>query len=481
MTSATEHARILIAGILPNRSDRLDRALRDLTPSQIPDLMLSNLFRLLEGYAEQVQGILTRDALVSMLQATRADAGTMAAYQETYDELQGRQVDDATFRWSLIQIRELAAERSTKLALTQGMQILTKGLDDTNGESLQGHQAARSHLLSSFADIDRDLSMQDAPEGDIRQEGKEILANYDAQEQARREGRGLGINFGVPALDAKLGGLHFGELTLLVGFTSDGKTSLCVQLAWSAAVEQGRNVVFFTTETIREQVRRRIIARHSCLPLFGLGDGINSRDIKDGTLNPEERHRFQRVVEDFNDNTGYGKIYVCQVPRGADMSYIESKVSRLSQQMDFDLCIVDYLALLKPERSRQTVREELSGILKGSKQMGTTAHNGRGIAVVSPWQVSRAARIEAERVGHYNLDATSETAETSNSSDNIISLLAPLDNEQRHCKIMAQLMKHRDGAKANAIELMVDYATNKFTGPRVIRSGVDELLNPISY
>src|SRR5690349_21718158 len=64
VTSSVEHARIILAAIIPNRTDLLDRALRDLTPEQIPDRSLANLFTMLERYSEVTQGsILTRSAL----------------------------------------------------------------------------------------------------------------------------------------------------------------------------------------------------------------------------------------------------------------------------------------------------------------------------------------------------------------------------------------------------------------------------------
>lgn len=464
MTSRYEHSRILLAAIIPNRPDLLERALKDLTPEQIPDRILSNLFGLLERYSEKTGSIITRAALDDIFTGSKIDAGTIAAMQETYDELAGITPDDAAFLWSLNQLRELAAEHATNEALGEAMEILTRGVPGEKGEVLRGHGAARAHLMTRFADIDRDLSLQDAPEGDMRNEGREILAEYQAQKKLRLEGKAGGIQFGVPALDERVGGLHPGELTLVVGYTSDGKTSLSVQLAWSAVVEQKKNVLFLTTETIRSQVRRRLIARHSCLPQFGAGDGLNSRAIKEGTLNPFQEEIFEACVDDFDSNTDYGRCYIAQVPRAASMPYIESKGLRVARQMNVDLIVMDYLALLKAERKRTTDREELSGILKASKQMSTSFADGAGVPFVSPWQVSRTARAEAEKLGYYTLSALSETAETSNSADTIISLLAPLDNESRCCKIKAQLMKHRDGEKANSIELMVDYATSKFTG-----------------
>lgn len=464
MTTASEHARILLAAIIPDRKDLLELALRDLIAEQIPDRVLGNLFTLLMRYHEVTGAVLTRAALGDQLARNKVDAGTTAAYQEIYDELHDRQADDAAFRWSAQQIRELAAERATNETLTEGAQILTQGLEAERGEILRGHVDARAHVLNRFSEIDRNLSMQDAPEGEIRGEGKEIIAEYNAKEAAQKAGLGTGITFGVPPLDLRVGGLHPGELILIVGYTSDGKTSMCVQLAWSAAVEQRKNVLFLTTETIRNQVRRRLIARHSCLPHFGLGSGLNSADIKHGTLSAQEKSKFIEVVNDLDSNPGYGRQYIAQVPRNATMSYIESKVLRVSRHMQVDLVIMDYLALLRPERQRATTREELSGMLKSAKQVSTTSNDGLGVPFVSPWQVSRAARAEAEEKQCYTLAALSETAETSNSADTIVSLLAPLNNESRTTGVKAQLLKHRDGEKANSIELSVDFATSRFSG-----------------
>lgn len=478
-SSSTDHARNILAAIIPDRHELLDRALRDVTVEQILDPQLSTLFKLLEYYNDKVSGaVLTRAALTDMLGRNGTDAGTVAALQETYDELAQLTVDEPAFLWSIEQLRELAALRSTRETLTLGMEVLTKGAYDGD-EHVRGHAAARAYVLTRFADIDRDLSMQDAPEGDMRDEGKDILAEYRKQKQLRAEGKGTGIQFGVQALDERVGGLHNGELVLLVGFTSDGKTGMACQLAWSSAVEQGKNVLFLTTETIRSQVRRRLISRHSCLPHFGIPDGLNSRDIKEGTLTEQQEQKLVEVVDDFDRNGSYGRLYIAQVPRAASMGYIESKALRVRRSMPVDLVIMDYLALLKSERKRVTDREELSGILKAAKQFSTTFNDGAGVPFVSPWQVSRTARAEAEKLGYYTLNALSETAETSNSADTIISLLAPLDNESRRCKVKSQVMKHRDGEKANSIELMVDYATSAFTGAYQRSYAPDMAFNPL--
>jgi replicative DNA helicase len=463
LTSATEHTTTLLAAIIPDRRDLLDRALRYLTPEHFPEQTMRNIFVMLERYGEVTGAIMTRAALSDMLAGARADAGKVALYEETYDLLYATQANEADFRWALEQIRELAAERATGAALTQAMEILTRGAEGEHGENLRGHADSRTHALQRFAQIDRDLTMQESPEGDMRAEGEDILADYALRKQAAAAGRMVGIEFGIPELDNKMNGLNNGELHLLVGFTGEGKTSLVVQLAWNAAIKQGRNVVILTTETLRTQVRRRLVARHSCLEHFNIPKGLNSRDIKMGLLNPDQERQLSEVVTDFTHNPGYGHVYIVQVPRGATMGYCESKLTRIQRMFNIDLAIMDYFALLKPERRRPDDRQELGSILKDGKQLAVTFNDGAGFPFVTPWQVSRSARQEAERTGYYTASALSETAEASNSADGIISLLAPLDNDQRYAKVKMQVMKNRDGEKANAIEVQVDYATGWFS------------------
>lgn len=463
MTSAFEHGQTILAAIIPDRRDLLDKTLRHLVPEHFVDPVHRNLFLLLERYFERTGAVLTRSALGDLLASARADSGKFLNYVETFELLAAKPVDDSEFTWSLHQIRELAADRATGVALTEAMEILTRGQTNEQGEVIRGHAEARAAVLHRFAEIDRSLAMQEAPEGDMRTEADDILADYALRKSLRLSNQSAGINFGIPPLDDKIGGINPAELVLAAAYTNEGKTSLMVQLAWHAAVVQGRNVVVLTTETIRSQVRRRVIARHSCVEHFGLKRGLNSRQIKDGSLTPEQEKVLAAVVHDFETNPGYGTVYIVQVPRGATVGYVESKLVRIQRQFPIDLAIMDYLALLRPERRRNSEREELGGMLKEAKQVCTTFNDGAGIPIVSPWQVNRTARAEAERLGGYTSAGLAETAEASNSADLIISLLAPLDNDSRIANLKMQVLKNRDGEKASSIDVLVDYATSHFS------------------
>lgn len=461
MATASEHATRVFSAVIPDRKDLLDTILLRLSPEVFSEQLHKNFFSLLEHYSTVAGGVLSRGALEEMLSAA-ADPGKVELYLETYDLYAETRVDESDFAWSVEQLRELTADRSTKEVLADAMEIVSKGKEVSRGLVLEGHEDARSYAMEQFSLIDRDLMQAESPEGDMRQERIDILSDYAEKKRRRLEGKQEGINFGITELDSILGGLQRGELALAVAYTSDGKSSLCVQLAWHAAVKQGKNVVFFTTETVQEVIRRKIVARHSKEPQFGLPDGLNTRDLKAGTLNDVEEVRLQEVVLDLEQNPAYGKIYIVQVPREASVTTIEQRLSRLQRQFQVDLCIVDYLAQFRAAERIDSYRERLTSILKDAKRMAVTFNNGQGVPFISPWQINRQWYDVAQTQGLYTKQSLAETSEAERSPDVIVSLLGPNDNTDRVRELKGQILKNRDGETTNSLRIEVDYATSTF-------------------
>ena len=463
MASPAEHAQVVLSAIIPDRRDLLERAITFLTPEHFPEPPQANLFRFLQHYSDRTGGaVIPLKYLSDNLRASdKVDAGKALQYEEMWELAAAQTPGDDEFAWSMEQLRDLAAKQATGEALTESMEILRNGKQE-GAEFLQGHEAARQRLLEAFQEIDRELTRQESPEGDMRAEYSELLDDY-AQVKARRlAGTGLGIRTGVEELDRKIGGFQRGELILSVGYSSDGKSSFCVQTAWSAAVEQGKNVVFLTTETVRNTIRRRLISRHSKLPQFGLAEGLNSWDLKSGTLPEELEGPYREVVRDLTKNPAYGHLFVAQIPRAATVASLDQRLHRIQRQFDIDLIVLDYAALLSSGLRRQSMREELSQILKDCKLLAVNFNNGNGVPLMSPWQVNRAAREQAEQDGQYSTRGLSETAEATNSPDLILGMLAPTDNTNRYADVMFQIMKARDGETANGIVVEADYATCTF-------------------
>lgn len=462
MPTESEHASAIFSGILPHRKDLLEKAQARLRDEHFVEPLHKGMFTLLNHYYKVNSSVLSASALEDLTR--KLDVGKRNLYREAFVAFSQAKVTDADFLWSLDQLRERVTEKKTLELLNESVEILTKGKTDNRGEVLQGAKDTKTYLSDGLASIDRELALQDAPEGNMRDERDEMLQEYQQNKQALLDGSSRGIEFGIPALDDKTGGMKNGELTLVAGYSNDGKSSFMVQIAHHCAVNQGKNVVIMTTETLRPQMRRKILARHSKMPIFQIPDGLNTRDLKRGSLSAELERKLEEVTTDLANNPEYGVIYIAQVPRNSSISEIEQHLYRLQSEFHIDLVVIDYLALLTSSKNRTTDREILSGIIKETKQVATTFNDGRGVPIISPWQVTRVARENAEKLGHYSSASLSETAEATNSPDLIISLLAPTDNTNRFAELTMQILKSRDSETANDILVDVDFATSCFTG-----------------
>lgn len=89
-----------------------------------------------------------------------------------------------------------------------------------------------------------------------------VLGTADA---IYRRGGGLsGISTGYAALDAMLGGLHPGELTILAARPAMGKSALAAAIGANVAGD-GLPAGFFSLEMTAEQIAARIVAEGGCV------------------------------------------------------------------------------------------------------------------------------------------------------------------------------------------------------------------------
>ncbi len=465
---ASDHGKVVLSAILAGGGSikALDYALARITPEHLVDPVQRTLFIICQRYADQTRGVLSRAALGDLLRDR--EPGKALMYAEYYDAMAAAPPALDQFLHSVTQLRELAAERSTGEALAQGMEILRNGARDERGRELRGHEDARAYVLAELAAVERDSGLASSPEGDIRRESDDLHARYAKAKELRLQGTAPGVSFGLEALDARFpGGLNPGELCLVCGWTSAGKSSVCAHLAWHLSTQQGRNVVIFTTETLRPQVHAKIVARHSRQPQFGLPQGLNSRDIRSGWLDERGERALRQVLSDFGSNPDYGRCYVVQVPRRGTLSGMESRLQAISRQFRPDLVIIDYLQLFYPDRSRRESgeREDQSGIVKDAKQVAATFAQGTGVPVVSPWQVNRVGRERLKEAGGYSLENMAGTQEAANTADIVLGLVDPLNDTShgRNVPIELTVMKNRDGERGGTFRLTADFATSFFS------------------
>jgi replicative DNA helicase len=463
---AQQHGDIVLAAVIggTGSTKALDFIGTKLTPEHFPDKRQQDLLKLLARYAAQTHGIMGRAALEDFLRdkapGSRLD---LVAY---YDLLAAAPMPTKDqFVHSVGQLAELAADRDTGDVLAAGLEILRHGVQDSLGAELRGHADARLYVSARLAEVERDLHLSDSPEGDARDDADDVLASYAHAKALRASGQVPGVLFGIPALDAYVeGGIGPGEMALLLSWTSVGKSRLCVQHAWDAAVEQGKNVVYFTTETLRPDICRALVARHSRLPKFGLAEGLNDRKIRAGALTPAEEQALAAVIDDFKYGP-YGRLRVVQMPEHCTMSGLSGRFEAISRMFTPELVIADYLQLFIPERQRRdgSEREDQSGILKSAKRWCASCLGGKGVPFVTPWQVNKTGRQSMKASGVFELEDAHGTSEAAKTPDLVLALMDEEDTSGgRNAPLRIKALKVRGGPRGQSFPLLADYATCYF-------------------
>lgn len=450
---------LVLGGILPSFTGRLARARIRLTADHFYSENHKSIYTVLERFYDKYGVVLDPDLFSDLLAKRNQGSGAakVVVLEQLYQQLAAMPVSESRFMYGLDELISRQSQRATGEAISEAYEILERGWEDPNGkpgEVLEGHSAARQHLYARLSEIDRAEFGEHAPEGDMRSERQYALTDYAARKERDQMGGHIGVISGIGAIDRAIGGMAPGELALVVGYTTAGKSQLCTSWSWHAAVMEGLDVAFFTTETVRDQVKRRLYARHSRHPMFGRPGGINSKDIRNGTLSAADEEVFRAVVDDLENNPKYGAFYLAQVPHGAPLSYVESRLREAGRRRDLKLCVVDYLALIRSDTKRPSAREEANDVLRGAKQMATSFSNGEGIPVISPWQVQQAAYREAMARNAYTLTNLADTSEAEKVSDTIMAIIRE-EQEDRFARL--QFLKVRDGDLPPISEVSIDF------------------------
>lgn len=143
------------------------------------------------------------------------------------------------------------------------------------------------------------------------------------------------------------GGLGEGELGVVIAPTGAGKSHVLCHLG-ASAVQQGKSVVHYTLELSEKVVGHRYDSCISGIPLNYL------------------ESQKQTVLENIQDKVE-GELIIKEYPtKSASLITLKRHLDKLVKKgHKVDLIIVDYGDLLKPVRSREQKRMELSDIYEG--------------------------------------------------------------------------------------------------------------------
>jgi len=164
-----------------------------------------------------------------------------------------------------------------------------------------------------------------------------------------------GVATGYTDLDRMTSGLQPGDLVIVAGRPSMGKTSLAVNMGEHVALELRQPVVVFSMEMGATQLAMRLI---------GSVGRLDQTKLRNGRLGPDDWERLTGALGRLTE----AQILIDETP-ALNAIEVRSRARRLQKQYgQLGLVIVDYIQLMQassPGENRATEISEISRSLKG--------------------------------------------------------------------------------------------------------------------
>lgn len=399
-----------------------------------------------------MQGFLTKDVLADWLKTNVDDEEERGRALIEWASYRKR-VLEAKWRYALGQYLDIVERAELTQTLDTARDVLMGEVRDGR-ETLSGVEDAKNVLHRGLAQTDR-LRAELMPSIDARGSAEEMRVEY---EDILRGAGPTGVLSGWGPIDSLTYGARPGELWLVAAWAGDGKTMALVNMAWWAAIQQGLNVVLATAEMPVSQVRRRLVTRHSHHDRFGLPYGIRYDDIRNATLDEDDRELFDDVLDDWQHGE-YGQIHVFQIPYGSGLDFCINRLHQYEQMFHVDAFYLDYLTLLRPPRYRRSEFEELGDLCKSAKQAALDFNRGAGLPIITAFQTNRESWRKAVPAGRYERGALAGTSEAERSADFILWLLQT-DDANAVNELLAGVAKYRDSGTIREFRLYQDFASS---------------------
>lgn len=186
---------------------------------------------------------------------------------------------------------------------------------------------------------------------------KKILpATIDRLDELQNsEGHITGLATGFDDFDRMTAGLQRGDLVIVAGRPSMGKTSLAMNIAENAAISGGVPVAIFSMEMSSEQLSFRMIA--------SLGR-VNQAHLRTGNFSDEDWHRINAAVSLMSD----AKIFIDDTP-ALNPTEVRARSRRLKREHGLGLIVLDYLQLMQVPGTAENRATEISQISRSLKAL----------------------------------------------------------------------------------------------------------------
>ena len=190
-----------------------------------------------------------------------------------------------------------------------------------------------------------------------------------------------GLATGFTDFDTKTGGLRGGDLVIIAGRPSMGKTTLAVNIAEYAAInpDSKASVAIFSMEMPSEQLVTRMLSSIGHVPL---------NSIRTGRISDDDWVRITSATSQLSE----AKIFIDE-SAGLTPTELRARARRIKREHGLDLVVVDYLQLMQVPGTKENRATEIAEISRGLKALAKEL----SVPVIALSQLNRAVEQRNEK------------------------------------------------------------------------------------
>ncbi|MHC4645773.1 MAG: replicative DNA helicase [Planctomycetota bacterium] len=227
-------------------------------------------------------------------------------------------------------VKDKSLLRDTIAAVSQ----ILEDVYDESGETSEKLDEAERRI---FAVTDKRISGAAVPLKDLVTRAYELIEKRDGKYVT-------GLATGYHELDDKTCGLQNGEMIIVAGRPSMGKTSLALNIAEHIGVVDKIPVAIFSLEMGRQQLAERFLCSAS---------GVDAQAVRKGMLTTEDYEKLVEACGALSESP----IYIDDTSTLTPLE-LRAKARRLKSQHDIRCIIVDYLQLMHLGTGRVESRQQ---------------------------------------------------------------------------------------------------------------------------
>ncbi|MGA0825427.1 MAG: replicative DNA helicase, partial [Burkholderiaceae bacterium] len=165
-----------------------------------------------------------------------------------------------------------------------------------------------------------------------------------------------GVPTGFVDLDQKTAGMHGGDLIIVAGRPSMGKTSFALNVGEHVAIDQGLPIIVFSMEMGAEQLALRMLCSTG---------RIDAQRLRTGRLADDDWDKLTHSLERMKGVP----VYIDETPALNPLE-LRSRARRVARQSGgLKLIIVDYIQLMSASSSGENRTTEISEITRSLKSL----------------------------------------------------------------------------------------------------------------